>query len=508
MPKFSGPSAAPPQVFGPVRTTDPTLTHEGGQGFARDAKSELFLLAVTNMVGEASFYEPAGERDERFRSLIAQVVAEDAEWVARFVPYLRDTMQMRSASVVMAAEYVKAGGPHGRGVIDSACSRADEPAEVLGYWASHYGRKFPQPVKRGVADACRRLYNERSALRYDGQSRTWRMADVIELVHPKPTAPWQEALFKYLLDKRHHDGEANGQLPVISRALRLEALAPDARRAALRAEPETLAEAGFSWERLAGWLPGGMDAEAWQAVIPSMGYMALLRNLRNFDQVAVSDEVAAKVAARLSDPEQVAKSRQFPLRFLSAWKATETMRWGQALERALDLSVANVPALGGRTLVLVDVSGSMELWLSDRSAAKRWEAAAIFGLALAKRAAAADLYLFSHQLSHMEVPAGASILRLMGEVRQWVGGGTETGAAIRTAYSGHDRVVLLTDEQSFYDAFPLPPIPRLFTFNLAGYRVGGMPSGQDGRHTFGGLTDAGFRAIELLDRGRDQGWPF
>src|SRR4051812_44125643 len=87
----------------PVRSTGRTArTYEGAVGYERDAKSELFLLAVSNMVGENTFYESAKNRDARFQNLVVQVTNEDPEWVARFVPYLRNEMRMRSAAVVMA----------------------------------------------------------------------------------------------------------------------------------------------------------------------------------------------------------------------------------------------------------------------------------------------------------------------------------------------------------------------------------------------------------------------
>ena len=156
-------------------------TFEGARALVRDPKSELFLLAITNMVGEATFYEGADTRDQRFVDLIHQVTGEDPEWMQRFVPWLRNVALMRSAAVVAAAEYVAAGGPHGRKVIASAVARADEPAEILGYWTQFHGRKIPQPVKRGVADAVRHQYSEYAALKYDGLSRAWRMGDVIEM---------------------------------------------------------------------------------------------------------------------------------------------------------------------------------------------------------------------------------------------------------------------------------------------------------------------------------------
>src|SRR3954468_2186437 len=343
----------------PVRAVRRAFTHEGGPAYARDVKGELFLLAVTNMVGEDTFYEAAGDRDERFRDLVHAAVAEDADWVARFVPWLRNVANVRSASVVAAVEYVRAGGPFGRRVVDSALARADEPAEVLAYFTSRYGRAVPQPIKRGVSDAARRLYGERSALKYDGLSRAWRMADVVELTHVKPRDETQSALFRWLLDRRHDRADSTSPAPVLS-MLRarasLEALSADERRALVWAAAvdasaaDRLTAAGMTWEALSGWLEGPMDRAAWEAVIPSMGYMALLRNLRNFDEAGVGDDVAARVAAKLSDPDEVARSRQFPYRFVSAFEAAPSLRWGYALEKALSAAVGRLPSFAGRTL--------------------------------------------------------------------------------------------------------------------------------------------------------------
>ncbi|MEM9203323.1 MAG: TROVE domain-containing protein, partial [Actinomycetota bacterium] len=184
----------------PVRARVATLTHEGGRGFAPDLESELFLLAATYLAGENAFYERAEQREQRFVDLVARTVASNPEFVARLAPYLRNELKIRSASIMLAAEYVAAGGERGRRVVDAVLQRGDEPAEMIGYWHARYGRRLPMAVKRGVADAATRLYTERAALRYDGLSRGVRMADVIELTHPKPRDARQSALFAWLLD--------------------------------------------------------------------------------------------------------------------------------------------------------------------------------------------------------------------------------------------------------------------------------------------------------------------
>jgi hypothetical protein len=334
MTKFSGTKNRPlrANVTAALRTTlRRTYTQEGGLAHTRDAESDLFLLAATNMVGEDTFYERAADRDARFAALVHQVTQSNPAFIAGADPdagrvglaqYLRQTMLMRSAAVVMAAEYVAAGGAGGRSVIARALQRADEPAELVGYFMAMHGRRLPMPVKRGVADAVRRLYTERAALRYDGLSRQLRMADVIELVHPHPKDAAQSALFRYLLDRRHHDDAvADAQLPVLAAAARLADIPEAERRGFLRARGSaSLAEAGISWERLSDWLPGGMDAEAWEAVIPTMGVMALVRNLRNFDQAGISGAAVEAVIAKIVDPVEVVKARLFPYQVWAAYK--------------------------------------------------------------------------------------------------------------------------------------------------------------------------------------------
>jgi hypothetical protein len=395
--------------------------------------------------------------------------------------------------------------------------RPDEPGELLGYWTSTYGRSVPKPVKRGIADAVRRLYSGKSLLKYDTASKGYRFGDILNLVHaaPDPDKPWQGELFRYALDRRHNPDTAVPPAtdPVLAAHRELLALPVGERRAVVTAEggAERLAAAGMTWEALAGWLQGPMDKAAWEAVIPSMGAMALVRNLRNFDEAGVSDEVAARVAARISDPAEVARSRQFPFRYLAAYRHAPSLRWSYPLEQALGHSLANVPALPGRTLVLVDRSGSMWARLSDRSQLNRADAAAIFGTALALRAAHADLVEFGSTSAEVRHRKGESVLKVLGRFGDL--GGTDTTGAVRAHYRGHDRVLIVTDEQYAFSHHgdPTEQVPAnvpVYTWNLAGHRAGHGPSGTANRHTFGGLSDAAFRMVPLLEGARNADWPW
>lgn len=517
MSKFNTTTARPVGA-GPI-VAEPTpsgLTHEGAPGHAHDAKSELFLLAVSNMVGEATFYESAKDRDSRYAALVRAVAAADPDWTTRFLAWLRDGANMRSASLVGALEaaraLVAAKVPGARQIVASVMLRADEPGEALAYWTSHYGRAVPKPVKRGIADAARRLYNEYALLKYDTASHGFRFADVLDLTHPAPTAPWQGDLFACALARRHNrDEPCRESLAIVAANARLRAAAIEDPGALLDAD--ALKAAGMTWEDALSLVGAKVDKAAlWAALTPSMGYMALLRNLRNLDEAGVSDAVAQTVAARLSDPEQVAKSRQFPYRFLAAYEQALSLRWGHALDQALNASLANIPTFKGRSLVLIDTSASMQSGMSARSKMSPGKAAAVFGVVLAARGEA-DLYGFADGVFRHDVPKGAGVIR---EIDRFVkrtgevGHGTNIAQSISATYKGHERVFVISDMQTM-DRGVTSAVPAnipLYGFNLGGYKHTAFDAGSTNRHEFGGLTDATFRMIPLIEAGKNADWPF
>lgn len=620
------------QVASPIRTRvqaggqPDAKTHEGGAAYSREPKGELFLLAVSNLVGEDTFYEGATERDKRYRDLIAQVAISDPIWLFDMLVWLRAHGNMRSAPIVGAVEAVRTwlalpasdevwhawqaqvepwlaaranadkcpGVPHrghassdwtcpradqrsdrrglARTLIDAVCQRADEPGEMVAYHFGRYGRKLPMPIKRGLADAVRRLYTEYSTLKYDTATRGggggFRFADVIELCHPKPWAgpmptdpdrlaeaerirATRSALFKHVIDTRHNrtidriEERLDLSLPMIdaNHTLRWMLRPKDQGgggqpRALL--DPDNVRGAGLTWEdvlSLGGSL-GLPKRDLWESVIPGMGYMALLRNLRNFDEQGVSEQVADQVIRRLVDPDQVARSRQFPFRFYSAYKNAPNLRWGRALDTALTLSTQNIPVLPGRTLVLIDTSGSMSYGhVSGRSQMTYAEVAALFGVALAIRAdrarsvsgdeATVEVHGFGDSTFHHKIKRGSSLLtevtrfnRRNGEA----GHGTDIANAVASTYSGHDRVILISDMQTMDgDRFAsygwgrrrmtadqlVPDTTPVYGFNLQGYSKAAMPSGSGNRHEIGGgLTDATFRLIPMLEAGKLGEWPW
>lgn len=532
MSKFNAGKVQPRGATSPVTVasqTPTTTTYEGAPAFTRDVKSELFQLAVVNMVSEQTFYEDALARDTRYAQLVRQATLDDPNWTARLLAWLRNTANMRSAPLVGAAEYTRARLEAGlpgtsRQVVASVLQRADEPAELLAYWITRYGKAIPKPLKRGIADAVNRLYTEYSLLKYDTASHAFRFAKVIELTHPSPRASWQDALFRHAIDRRYGRGlttETVAALPMIHRNAELRRLVAGGDFARLL-DAELLREAGMTWEDALSLAGSKVDkAKLWESLIPSMGYMALLRNLRNFDEAGVSDVAAVRVINKLTNPEEVANSRQFPYRFLSAYLAAPSDRWKHPLSVALELATRNIPVLPGKTLVLVDTSASMRTPVSKRSKITAVAAGALLGVALTHRntaprgAGQVDLHGFASGEFRHEVHRGASILgeteRLVRRVGE-VGHGTDMWGALRRTYAGHDRVFLISDMQTVagrhgYDAVVPQHVP-IYGFNLGGYANVPYAAGLPNRHEFGGLNDATLRAIPLLEAGNDAGWPF
>ena len=556
MGKLNNPALVTLGPTGPIvsESTPSGSTFEGGAGFARDVHSELFLLAVTNFVGEDTFYERATDRDRRYVELVRESALRDPAWTAELLRWLRHHAHMRTASVVGAIEAAQAismaklvdahdkgeGVPWSpRRIIDSVLLRADEPGEALAFWLHHYrgklggpgrtGRSVPMWLARGLGDAALRLYSEYSVAKWDSARNPVRFADVVELSQLKRAEGEERAaLFRYLLDERHGHGDLPREgLPLLSDRAALMALSVPERRALLLIEgtDTLLTKAGMTWEAISGWLQGAMDADVWQRCIPLMGYGALIKNLANFDEAGISDETRQKVVARLTDPQAVGHSRLLPMAFLTAYHNVPSDHWKLALDTAATHALANVPVLPGRTLVLIDTSSSMHFpFVAGRGRHRRGrvellrtDVATLFGLALAESCAAADVVSFSNvgadpRMRFRMIP-GENLLAAVARFRRthFIGGGTATKAAIDGFYAGHDRIVVLTDEQAEFDGeqvfADIPAKTPSYTFNLAGYEHGHSPSAAN-RHTVGGLSDAGFAMIAALEQRRNGLWPW
>jgi len=497
-------------------------TGEGHLGYERKDKSALFLLAAGSLGGEDKFYESGNQATARLVDLVRRVAVKDPAWIASFLGWLRSEGNIRTAAVVGAVEaadaLVKAGIPGGRQIVASVLQRADEPGEAMAYWLATRGRKvlMPKAIKRGIADAAERLYTEFSFMKYDSSRAAVRFGDVIEMVRPDPSQGWKSDLFRYAIEVRHNrEGlEPAESLNMIRAQRELRRRFEDVPEIIL--QQDNLKAAGMTWEDVLSLGGSKLNkGKMWKAILPNLGYMALIRNLRNLDEAKVSDADVAAAIARILDPEQVAKSRQLPFRFYSAYKAVQenrSLRWGHALDLALNASLKNIPTLGGRTLVLIDTSGSMSgTCTSSKSKMTYQEIAGLFGIALGLKNEA-DVWAWASDAYQFQLK-GASVLRNLEQYQAEngrVGMGTDLTTAIRKSYVAgkYARMVVISDMQVMrYGAGLIPTDIPCYFFNLAGYAAAAVET-KGMVYELGGLTDHTFKMITMLEAGESGKWPW
>ena len=256
-----------------------------------------------------------------------------------------------------------------------------------------------------------------------------------------------------------------------------------------------------------------MDAEAWENVIPSMGVMALARNLRNFDEAGISEAAIDAVIAKITDADEVARARLFPYQVWAAYKHAPSDNWKRALGRTLEHTVANVPALDG-SLVVIDTSGSMQAAVSNRSKLQRVEVAAVMAMVTAKRASDVDVVIYGHHNAHVDGSRGRVGAR-----------GSRQGRALgrfgrpRDVRSHGDRAMVRSQAAPARGDLHRRPAarrrsraarPRSRDLHVQprGLPPVGAAIGQRGRYTLGGFTDATFTAMKVLEDGRNATWPF
>ncbi len=261
---------------------------------------------------------------------------------------------------------------------------------------------------------------------------------------------------------------------------------------------------------------------------------ALLKNLRNIENAGVSLEALNLVERKLSDPAEIKAAKVFPFEVYRAWKVSGTMRFGPALEKALEASLSNVPSFRGKTLIMLDVSDSMTNPLAQRPQQARgpkaqpWvptpitrkEAGILFGVAVMNHSQpGSQMGVFGDTVAAMK-DQRRSVLRHMDEInshfvghRSPVGHGTNTWPCTKWMwddYGPFDRILIFTDEQANSSPLSATSFPRdvpIFVWNLAGYQVSSIDTGS-GRYMLAGLTDQMFKTMTMLENASAGRWPW
>jgi TROVE domain-containing protein len=411
----------------------PLRTHEGAPAPVLTTEQMLRRSVLSCMLWEREFYEEGAEITSRIRALVPQVAAER---VAALAVEARERMSLRHAPLLLVREMARY--PSHRLLVAETLARviqrADELAEFLAiYWAE--GRQpLSGQVKKGLAAAFAR-FDEHALAKYD-RAGSVRLRDVLFLSHAKPVDVAQAALWKRLAQN--------------------ELSTPDTWEVALSA---------------AGKADGASRQAVWERLLIErrLGALALLRNLRNLHEAGVREDLVLAALAAIKT------ERVLPFRFLAA--ARKAPQWEEALELAMFRALANrlgeagAGPLAGHTVLLVDVSASMNYQLSHRSEMNRTDAA--YGLAILLREIAEKVTIYTFSNTAMRVPARRGLALRDALDQSQPHQATYLGASlaqVERECRDYDRLVVITDEQA-HDSVP-DPRWRGYMMNVASNRNG------------------------------------
>ncbi len=440
----------------------------GGRAHAQSARLELVSLLVTTFL-EDEFYRTEAQTVARLRKLIVEVA--DPRFVAQAALYARQACGMRSVSHLVAGELAKSvkGAEWTKRFYAEVVRRPDDVLEILGYYLAVHGRPLPNSLKKGLGAALGR-FDEYQLAKYRRDHAAFKLVDAVNLVRPRAT-------------------------PALSKLVRGE-LAP-------AGTWETrLAKAG---EAATSDAVNVAKSYAWGALVTGrkLGYLALLRNVRNI--LAHAPETADALCEQLAEPEAVRRGRVFPFQFLAAVAALKrgklpgADRVLDALNQAVDHSLANVPRFEGRTLVALDSSGSM--------AGRPQQIGSLFAAVLVK-ASGADLMVFSDDACYHTLNRRDSTLSAATSI-PFAAAGTNFNAIFERANRAYERVVILSDMQAWMGGgAPVESFaayqrrhrvePRVFSWDLKGHGTLQFP--QERVYALAGWSDRALELMERLDR--------
>lgn len=487
------------------RAKNTTVNHQGAKAYTLSPALELYTTVVTSTLSDNT-YQKADARLARIQQLIRQ---NDAQFVAKLAVYAREKMYLRSMPLILLTELAKKhkGDNLVSRTVNRVIRRADEITELLACYQMANERKdtkklnrLSKQIQKGLAEAFNK-FDEYQFSKYNRTGTDVKLRDALFLVHPKAKDEAQQVIF----NKIAKDELATAQ----------------------------------TWETtLSAVGKGGFDSEddkleaktqAWEQLIldGKLGYMAMLRNLHNIIEANISQQAIEKVCATLGNARAVANAKQFPFRFLSAYREVSKMHSGRisnilsALETAVQHSAANIRGFDANTRVVIaaDVSGSMQMPISKNSTVMNFDIGLVLAMLLQNRCEDVITGMFGDTWKIINVPKNnilenvAQFYRRAGEV----GYSTNGHLVIQDLINRKkvvDKIMIFTDcqlwnshggnpiDKAWNEYKKIAPDARLYLFDLVGYGNTPINTVSDGSvFLIAGWSDKIFDILAAIEEG-------
>jgi hypothetical protein len=418
------------------RSAPKVFTAPGAPAASINKTLQLQRLLNACMLWEGNFYIDGESVADVIRKLVHETPAEKC---AELAVKARNEQKLRHAPLLVVREMARASADHKALVADTLFAVIQRPDEITEFLAI-YWKDGKQPLSAQVKKGLARAYNKFSEYQLAkwNKDKDIKLRDVVFLTHAKPKDKDTGLLFAKLVNKDHVPVKTKGGFAVAKTYKKLtknfEGLAT----------PDT-------WEVA---LSGGADKkETFTRMLEegTLGAIAVLKNLRNMTQAGVSNSVIKSGLATMKT------ERVLPFRFITAAKYAP--QFEQELEQAMFRCLAGAPRLGGRTAVIIDVSGSMSGKVSGKSELGRIDAAACIAMLL--REVCDDIAVYctagddGTSVARTEmIPSrrGFALRDLINQFADALGGGgiflTQVMDYVRKHERGDfARVIVITDEQ-------------------------------------------------------------
>lgn len=427
-------------VFGSTQV----VNHAGGKAHLKSSEQILASLACTGAFNN-TFYA-AGKDQLDLVTEHAKNVSDD--YLAKLAVYARQKGFMKDMPALLCAMLVARQSTLADVVFDKVIDNARMLRNFVQILRSgavgrkSLGSKAKRLVKRFIGNLNDYSLWEASV------GRDPSLVDVLKLAHPKAKDENRNALYAYIMGK-----------PVDV------ALLPDFIRdyEAFVAGESKYAPVKAPFQKLTA-LP--LSTHDWERIASNARWTATRMNLNTFHRHGVFDnkEMVDVVAARLSDRENIIKARAFPYQLMTAMLNVSNElphKLKVALEDAMEVALENVPEIAGKTVIAIDVSGSMSSAItgnqgSATSKVTCLDVAALVGAALMHKNRSANIVTFAYETTPLRVAHDAKVMTIANTIKRNLGGGTNCGSVINYLIKNNievDQLVMVSDNESWADNY-------------------------------------------------------
>lgn len=415
------------------------INEAGGAAYALSPEQQLAQYAATGCLN-GTYYASAEIQLSTLLALCGQVTPR---FIAQTAIYCRKQGHMKDSPALLAAILTMNGQEYLPSVFESVIDNGKMLRNFVQILRSGaVGRKSLGTRPKKLVQQWLNNASEK-ALLSAAVGKDPSLADIVKMVHPKPTEAWREAFFAWLIGKPY-DVAALPPLTTAFETYKRDRSAP-------------IPDVPFQMLTALG-----LDRDAWAAIARNGGWQMVRMNLNTFlrQDVFAVEGMTAMIASKLRDANAIEKARVFPYQLLTAYKSAKAevpLAVREALQDAMELALRNVPALPTNVVVCPDVSGSMSSAVTGArgagtTAVRCIDVAALYAAAVLRKNPNAMVLPFEREVVPVQLNPRDSVITNAEKLAAIGGGGTDCSAPLAKMNKRcvkADLVIFISDNESW-----------------------------------------------------------